>query len=125
MASWKWESAGGRSEKMATSVPAASWARTSLTMNVSEYRGYRLSTYPARPGSRRDILPPLPVGPDARPRPGRHGCQQSGQSAGPVHVDPAADQRPGDGPAEPSPDGRGADLVRVEDVQHPQVAQPL
>ena len=41
---WKRASVGGRSEKMMISSPAASRARISETMKVSEKRGYIFST---------------------------------------------------------------------------------
>ncbi len=42
--SWNLPSTGGRSDTTSTSVPAASTASSSLTMKVSEKRGYIFST---------------------------------------------------------------------------------
>src|SRR5699024_5547866 len=90
---WKRASAGGRREKMTISSPAASRARISETMNVSEKRGYIFSTYAMRWGLSADMVEHLRVGGDG-------GGQQTGgemrDDAEPAEVDVAAVGAAGD-----------------------------
>src|SRR5699024_536579 len=100
-AGWKRASAGGRREKMTISSPAASRARISETMNVSEKRGYIFSTYAMRWGSSADMVGHLRVGGDGG---GQETGGEPGDGVQPVEVDVAAVGAAGDGASPPAGD---------------------